>query len=121
MYRRKLIYAFKRKRPEHQITGPCVMALQVYLPRAWARPGSFRAPRITPSRKRPYPDAPRTGDWSNFVKMVEDALAGAGILDDDSRIIGPDPQSPSGKFWADDREPGIIVTLRTIDNQAAIS
>jgi len=114
-YRDKLILSFKRVKPKQQITGPCVMALQVYLPRAWSRPGSLRAPRITPSRQRPYPDAPGTGDWSNFTKMVEDALQTAGVLDNDSRIVGPDTTKASGKYWAGaDGAKGIYVALTTI-------
>lgn len=76
--------------------GPCRLEVDFFLPR----------PATVKQSKRPFPIVPP--DLDKLVRAVGDGIGQSGwIWGDDSQVI----EIFARKFYADDREPGAIITI----------
>ncbi len=108
-YRRRLVLLLSAlRRGQPAITGPVALSLCFCLSRPKAKNGG-----LTPAGRRQWPDSAHTGDLSNYVKQLEDALETAGIIGNDAAVV----RVCADKRWAgDDRQVGVSVLVQELAN-----
>lgn len=76
----------------------------------------FRRPASAPKRKRTWPTTRSSGDIDKLLRSTFDALADAGLIADDARIVGVSAL----KDYAADGEPtGASITVSEVQEVAA--
>ena len=66
---------------------PCMSEWRLLVKAACARGPVFKGGKYTMYMMTYFPDESRRRDSSNYLKVVEDALQHAGVLDDDHNIV----------------------------------
>ncbi len=66
---------------------PCMTEWRLLVRAACARGPVFKGGKYTMYMMTYFPDESRRRDSSNYLKVVEDALQHAGVLDDDHNIV----------------------------------
>lgn len=96
--------------------GPLAVDMTFYL----ARPkGHYGTGRNAGTLRASAPARPHgKPDLSKLLRSTEDALTDAGLWADDCQVV---EYTALAKCWADDRPPGALVVVRTIDETTEAS